>query len=288
MKQGKNFHEIVSRAAYAVMLFAAIILIGIAVFPGSLHAVISEEEVLRNIGVDEKLDARIPLDLVFRDQEGKRVRLGDYFSGGPVILTLNFYECPMLCPLVFRNLVNTMGRIQGLSLDRDFRIVTVSFNPEETPARTRAKAQETYRMLRGVNDAEQRWPFLMGDPEAIGRLTGSVGFKYMRLAKDNFAHPAVLILLTSEGKVARYLYGIEQSPRDLKMALIEAAEGRIGGSTALNKVLLYCFEYDPVGKRYSLAAVNIMKIAGAAILIFLGILLLSMWRHEKRTGSRPE
>ncbi len=286
MKRNVAFNEISCLTAYAVLPFLLVVLL--AVFPGSLQALTTEEEVLQKIGVDEKLNAGIPLDLTFTDQDGRQVRLGDYFAGEPVILTLNFYECPMLCPLTFRSLVDTMGKIQGLSLNRDFRIVTVSFNPEETQARTKARALETYRMLRGITNAEQRWPFLMGDATAIERLTGSVGFRYLKLAKDNFAHPAALILLTPEGRVARYLYGIEQNPRDLKLALIEAADGKIGGSQFLNRALLYCFHYDPSGKKYALAAVNVMKISGAFVLLLVGILILSLWRHEKRDVERKE
>jgi len=280
MKQGMIFNEVRHLTAYGVMLF--LVTVFLCAFPAGLQALTPEEEILRKIGVDEKLDAVVPLDLAFTNQDGRQVRLKDYFTGEPVILTLNFYECPMLCPLVFRSLVDAMGKIQGFSLNRDFRIVTVSFNPDETPARTKAKALETYQMLRGITNAGDRWPFLMGDQASIERLTGSVGFKYVKLAKDNFAHPAALILLTPDGRVARYLYGIDQSPRDLKLALIEAADGKIGGSQFLNRALLYCFHYDPAGKKYSLAAINIMKITGAFVLLLLGILVFSLWRREKR------
>jgi protein SCO1/2 len=180
-----------------------------------------------------------------------------------------------------------MGSIQGLSLNRDFRIVTVSFNADETPARTKEKAMETHAMLRGITNPESRWPFLMGNQPEIDRLTSAVGFRYVKLAKDNFAHPAAIILLTPEGRVARYLYGLEQSPRDLKLALIEAADGRIGGSQLLNRALLYCFHYDPEGRKYALAAVNIMKVTGGVVVLLLGILIFSLWRREKKgAGGR--
>ena len=258
-------------------------------FPGRSQGHTARDETLPNVGVDEKLGARLPLDLAFTDQDGREVRLAHFFAGGPVILTLNYYSCPTLCPLIFRNLSNTISTIRGLSPTKDFRIVTVSIDPDETPARARAKAGEAWRMLPGMTAPGERWPFLRGTAPEIDRLTKTVGVRYVRLEKNNFAHPAVIIVLTPEGRVARYLYGLEQSPADLKLALIEAAGGQIGGSTLLNRVILYCYHYDPVGRKYALAAINIMKIAGGGILLLLGILLFDLWRKEKRgTAAREE
>jgi protein SCO1/2 len=286
MMQGTIFNESRHRAAYGILLFLfASILCAI---PACLQAQTPEDEILQKIGVNEKLDSIVPLDLTFTNQDGRQVRLRDYFTGEPVILTLNYYECPMLCPLVFRSLVDAMGKMQGLSLNKDFRIVTVSFNPDETPARSKAKALETYRMLRGVTNVEDRWPFLMGDEASIARLTGSVGFRYVKLGKDNFAHPAVSVILTPDGSISRYLYGVEVAPTDLKLALIEAADGRIGGSRLVNQVLLYCFHYDPVGKKYAVTAINLMKITGAAVLTMLVILIVVLKRSEKRNPEWRE
>lgn len=252
---------------------------------GDAAAHTAEDGVLAGVGVDERLGAAIPLDLAFTDQDGKQVRLGDYFTGQPVILTLNYYECPMLCPLQFRNLVATMNGIRGLSLDRDFRIVTVSINPEEPPEIVRQKWDESHALLRGVADPASRWPFLSGREPEIARLTGAVGFRYVKLGPANFAHPSVIILLTPQGKVARYLYGMEIPPQDLKLALIEAAGGKIGGSTLLNQLILSCYHYDPVGKKYVLAAVRIMNTAAATVGLLLGGLLFALWRREKRRKS---
>jgi protein SCO1/2 len=253
-----------------------------AFFSTPLQAHTLQDEALPNIGVVEKLGTRIPLDLTFTDQDGRMVRLGDYFTGGPVILTLNYYSCPTLCPLVFRNLSNTISGIKGLTPARDYRIVTVSIDPDETQERSHAKAEETWRMLPGVVDPGKRWPFLFDKGAAAARLAQSVGVSYTRLGKNNFAHPSVILVLTPAGKVARYLYGIEQRPTDFKLALMEAAQGKIGGSPFLNQVLLYCYHYDPVEKKYALAAVNIMKIAGGGILLFLGVMLFVLWHSEKR------
>lgn len=271
------------RLGYLPALLPAVLLILLA---SGVCAQTREEEILSKMRVDEKLNAAVPLDLAFTDQNGSRVKLRDYFTGEPVILTLNFYECPMLCPLVFKSLVEAMEGIQGLSLNKDFRIVTVSFNAEETPARTKEKAMETYSMTRGITNLENRWPFLMGNQPEIDRLTDAVGFRYVKVAKDNFAHPAAIMILTPEGRVARYLYGIEQNPRDLKLALIEAADGKIGGSQLLNRALLYCFHYDPEGKKYAVAAVNIMKFTGGIVFLLLGVLIFSLWRREKDPGGR--
>ena len=257
----------------------------LAIFPLRLQAHTTEDEVLRNIGVDEKLNERLPLDLSFTDLDGKLVRLGKYFTGEPVVLSLNYYSCPMLCPLIFRNLTETMLKVEGLTLNSDFRIVTVSIDPDENLSLMRRKAHEAYGGLKGISEPAQRWPFLMGKQAEIARLAKAVGFRYEQLGKNNFAHPSVFIVLTPDGRIARYLYGIEQSPQDLKLALIEAADGKIGGSAIINRVLLYCFHYDPVGKKYAVAAVNLMKITGGAILAMLVTLIVVLKRSEKR---KPE
>lgn len=263
----------------------ALLVVWLCLPPSAPATQLTEQEILRHIGVDEKPGTRIPLDLAFTDDKGRAVTLGNYFTGEPVILTLNYYSCPMLCPLTFRNLIMTMGEMQGLSLGRDFRIVTVSIDPEETLQRAREKVAETHGMLQGIADPGDRWCFLLGREPEIERLAGIVGYRYLRLGTNNFAHPSVLIVLTPDGRIARYLYGLELKPRDLKLALIEASDGRIGGSTVMNRVLLYCFHYDPAGRKYSLAAINIMKLAGATLLLLLGVLFLSLWRQEKRRSA---
>jgi protein SCO1/2 len=236
---------------------------------------------LPDIGVDEKLGAQLPLNLTLTDQNGRRVKLGDYMGAGPIVLTLNYYSCPTLCPLVLKNLGNTVSTIKGLSIGRDYSIVTISIDPDETLERTRAKAEETRLMMDRTDLTPERWPFLFGEKKSIDSLANTVGFRYEKVGDHNFAHPSVFIVLTPAGKVARYLYGIDIRPGDLKLALMEAAGGKIGGSPFLNQVLLYCYHYDPVGKKYSLAAVNIMKITGIAIVALMGVLILTLWRSDK-------
>jgi len=257
--------------------------------PTLSNAHTTQDQSLPDVGVDEKLGARIPMDLTFTDQDGKTVRLKDFFTGGPVILSLNYYSCPMLCPLIFRNLAAEMRAVKGLSPDKDYRIVTVSIDPEETLVRAKAKSAETWRMVPEIHDPGKRWPFLIGTDQTIVQLTKLTGMRYTRLGKNNFAHPSILVILTPDGKVARYLYGIEQRPSDLKLALVEAAGGRIGGSRLVNQVLLYCFHYDPVGKKYAVTAINLMKITGGAVLGMLVILLALLWRKERKSApDAPE
>ena len=243
-----------------------------------------QDAILQEVGVDEKPGAAIPRDLPFIDASGKPVRLGDYLRDGPVLLTLNYYTCPMLCPLTFRSLAATMTGVKGVSLARDYRVVTVSIDPEEIPEIVRVKANETHALMPGLPDADARWPFLYGNADSVRRLTESVGYRYRKVGRE-FAHPAVTIVLSPDGTVSRYLYGIEIDPRDLKLALIEATEGKIGASSAGNALLMYCFKYDPVGKKYMLYARNIMKAAGAVTLVLLAAFLAVLWRRYGRTAG---
>ena len=239
-----------------------------------------QDDILRSIGVDENLGGTVPLDAAFRNEKGEEVRLGEYVAGGPVVLTLNYYTCPMLCPLTLRNLLQTMESMKGIDLDRDFRVVTVSIDPEDSPDVARARAGEIHAAMEGIDDPPSRWPFLLGDAKAIGGLTAAVGFRYRKVGNE-FAHPDVVVVLTPGGRISRYLYGVEQDPATLKMALIEAAGGKIGDSAALNQVLLFCFHYDPVGRKYALYARNIMKAGGVLTIALLGTLLLVLWRRGR-------
>lgn len=241
-----------------------------------------QDAFMKEIRVDEKPGATIPLDLRFTDQSGKPVMLRDYFRGKPVILTLNYYECPMICPVTFANLAKTMEDMKGLKPGKDFTILTVSINPNETAKVAFEKSNETYAMLKGFPDPSGWWPFLLGGGKEIEALTGAVGFRYRRLDETNFAHPSALIILTPEGKVSRYLYGIKQEPNDLRLALLEASGGKIGSSTALNKIILYCYHYDPVGKKYAIAATNIMKGVGAVVLVMLLTLIIVLVKQERK------
>ncbi|MHB1024138.1 MAG: SCO family protein [Desulfobacteria bacterium] len=262
------------------------VLLGVLVmlFPAAAHAADPQEDILRQIGVDEKPGAQVPLDLPFIDASGKAVRLGDYLRDVPVLLTLNYYTCPMLCPLTFRGLAATMADVKDLSPSKDYRIVTVSIDPAEIPEIVRAKANESHALVPGLKDPDSRWPFLYGSAESIRRVTEAVGYRYRKVGNE-FAHPSVQIVLSPGGKVSRYLYGFQIPPRDFKLALLEAADGKIGNPSAENVILLYCFHYDPVGKKYSLVAMNVMKLAGLVTLVLLGGLLAVLWVRHGRKGK---
>jgi protein SCO1 len=253
-----------------------------AMLPSAARGHDPQDRVFAQIGVDERPGARLPTELSFYDQTGKPVQLSRYFTGGPVILTLNYYACPTLCPLVFRNLAQTLNQMGNLLPGKDFRIVTVSIDPEETLERAAEKSGKSHAMLvRDIPDPGRAWPFLMGGAPAIERLAQSVGVRYSRLGKNDFAHPNVIVILTPDARVSRYLYGLEQSPQDLKLALIEASGGRIGSSTLVNRALLYCFHYDPVGKKYVLFASRIMTGSMLGVLALLLGLLAMLWKRDK-------
>jgi protein SCO1/2 len=264
------------------LLFAALL-------PGPARSHEQRDFPPEQVGVDERLGMALTTGLSFRDQGGQTVRLSRYFTGVPVILTLNYYACPTLCPLVFRNLVRSMEEMEGLALGRDFRVVTVSIDPEESLARASDKAAKTHAMLRHTPDPGGSWPFLVGSPAAIQSLTRQVGVRYSAVGKNDFAHPNVVIVVTPQGRVSRYLYGLELPARDLKLALIEAAQGRIGSSQLLNRALLYCFRYDPVGREYVLLASRLVTASMGLVMALTTGLLALLWRRERRArkGLKP-
>ncbi|MEK7409255.1 MAG: SCO family protein [Acidobacteriota bacterium] len=236
---------------------------------------------LRNVGIDQRLDQQVPLDLPFRDETGKIVRLGDYFGDRPVILSLVYYECPMLCTLVLNGLVRVMGGISFNAGDQ-FNVVTVSFDARETPALAAAK-KKTYLERYHRPGAEKGWRFLTGDESSIESLTRAAGFRYaFDRATGQWAHATAIMVLTPEGKLARYFYGVEYSARDLRLALVEASRNRIG--TPTDQVLLFCFHYDPASGKYGLAILNIIRAIGVTTALALGVFMFVMFRRE-RGGS---
>ncbi|MBI3400850.1 MAG: SCO family protein [Acidobacteria bacterium] len=238
---------------------------------------------LREIGFDQNLDQLIPLDVPFRDESGRTVKIGDYFGGKPVVLVFAYYDCPMLCTLVINGL---SGALNVLSMDpgKDFEIVTVSFDPRDTPATAAAKKAfylERYRRA----GASESWHFLSGDQPSIERLTKAAGFRYVwDKESKQFAHPTGVIVLTPEGRLARYLFGIEYGPRDLRYALIEASNGRVG--TMVDQILLYCYHYDPMTGRYGLVIMRALRVAGVVTVLLIGTFIIVMVRRERRGGWR--
>ena len=234
---------------------------------------------LREVGFDQKLGDDLPLDLVFRDADGRPVTLGQYFDGRPVALSLVYYDCPMLCPLTLSGLAQSLKPLE-LSVGEDFQVVTVSFDPTETPATARA-ARDRYLPLYGRAGARDGWHFLTGDAAAIARLAEAVGFRYAYdEERGEYAHAAGLVVLTPEGRIARYFFGTDHPARDLRLAFVEATDGAIGNP--IDQVLLYCFHYDPATGRYSAATWNLVRAGGALTILALAVFLVVMLRRERR------
>jgi len=237
---------------------------------------------LREIGFDQNLDQYVPLDVPFRDESGRTVRLADYFGSRPVVLVFAYYDCPMLCTQVINGL-STALNILSLAPGKDFEIVTVSFNPRDTPAT--ASAKKAVYLERYTRDGAARaWHFLSGDEPSIDRLTKAAGFRYVWDAETKqFAHPTGVIVLTADGRLSRYLFGIEYGPRDLRYALVEASAGSVGN--AADTLLLYCYHYDPMTGRYGFVVMRAVRIAGAATVLALVSFIIVMVRKEKRAAS---
>lgn len=226
------------------------------------------------IGIDEKLGNMIPLNLTFRDEEGKPVTLRQLINK-PTIFTPVFYSCPDVCNFLLSNLANTLNRLPARP-GEDFLILSVSFDETDFPPLAQEKKKLYLKMIEKPFP-EEAWRFLTGEKENILRLTNSVGFLFKREGK-NFLHPVALIILAPDGKVTRYLYGTEILPFDLKMALLEASEGRTGPT--ISKVLRFCFSYDPKGRKY---VFNTLKITGIVTLTFaFSFVLFLIWRGRKK------
>jgi protein SCO1/2 len=235
--------------------------------------------VLRQVGFDQRLNAQVPLDLAFHDEAGQPVQLGDYFGGKPVILVLAYFRCPMLCTQVLNGLVQALLDIP-FDIGKEFNVVTVSFDPRETPAMAAAK-KKTYIERYGRPGAAAGWHFLTGQDESIHRLTEAVGFHYTYDAKhDQFAHASGIMILTPAGKISRYFYDITYRPRDVRLGLVEASANRIG--SPVDQILLYCFHYDPTEGKYGAVIINFVRLGGILTVGAIGTFLFFMWRLERR------
>ena len=233
---------------------------------------------LRNVGIEQNLNTPLPLDLVFANEEGKAVALREYFGEKPVVLAFVYYECPMLCTQILNGLLES-ARVMKFDIGAEYEIVTVSFDPGETPALATGK-KKIYLQQYGRLGAEQGWHFLTGDSAAIKALTEAAGFHYRYdPATDQFAHASAILVITPQGKISKYFYGVEYSPRDLRLALVEAAENKIG--SAVDQLLLYCFHYDPLTGKYSLVVINVLRVAGVATVLSLATFMLVMFRRER-------
>ncbi len=238
---------------------------------------------LRDVAFDQKLNQQVPLDLEFRDESGKTVQLAKYFNDKPVILIFVYLKCRDLCPLLLDGVVRSL-RALSFSAGNQFNLLTVSFDAHDTPALAAAK-KKTFLDRYGRPGAAAGWHFLTGDDAAIQKFTESAGFHYTYDAHTGeFAHAAGIVLLTPEGKTSRYFYGIDFSPRDLRLGLIEAAANKIG--SAVDQLLLFCYHYDPVTGKYGLLITNVIRLAALATVLILGGFIFAMLRRERSNASQ--
>lgn len=244
---------------------------------------------LTDVGIDQKLNEQLPLDAVFKNENGESVKLGDYFGKRPVVLSLVYYQCPMLCNQVLNGMV-TNFKVLAFKPGQEFEAVTVSFDSRETPelAASKKKTYIDYLPAARRASAAKGWHFLTGDEANIKRLTEAVGFRYHFDSETNqFAHASAIYVATSQGKLARYFYGIEYAPRDVRLGLIEAAENKIG--SPVDQLLLYCFHYDPATGKYGAVVLNMVQVGGILTLVAIGAMLLLMRRRVTQTvGLRRE
>lgn len=233
---------------------------------------------LEGTGIDEQLGAFVSTETVFLDEEGDEVALSTFFDGErPVLLAPIYQNCPMLCNLVLQGLTEALSQM-AWTPGEEFEVVALSFNPRETPA-VAAEKKTMYMEMLGRPDAASGMHFLTGSEAAIHAVTDAVGFSFKWIEeKQEYAHPSALIFLSGNGKVSRYLYGIDYKPSDVRTALVEASEGNVG--SALDQALLYCFQYDPNENSYVLHAQNLMKLGGMLTIVLLGGILLMYWRKE--------
>ncbi len=238
---------------------------------------------LQNVGIEQHLDGQVPPDLTFVDDAGRAVKLGDYFGKKPLILNLVYYNCTMLCGEALAGLTGAMKMVK-FNVGDEFDVVTVSFNPNETPAIAAAKKQD-YLKRYGRASAASGWHFLTGPAESINALTKAVGFQYQYDPKSNqYAHATAIMVLTPQGRISRYFYGVDYPPKDLRMGLVEASQGKIGN--AVDTVLLYCYHYDPATGKYGAIVSNILKLGAGLTILLLSGLLFILFRLEKAAPPR--
>ncbi|MFN8643733.1 MAG: SCO family protein [Candidatus Binatia bacterium] len=238
---------------------------------------------LRGVGIEQRLNQPVPLDLTFRNEAGAPVTLRSLMRGKPVILSLAYYQCPMLCTLVLNGLTAAMKALP-FTAGNEFDVITVSFNPKDTPELA-AQKKATYLGEYRRPEAESGWHFLTGDQASIKALTDAVGFHYNYLPeKDQFAHGAGIMVLTPDGVLSRYFYGVEFAPRDLKFGLMDAAARKIG--SPVDQLMLFCFQYDPTTGRYTTVVLNVIRAGGILTLVALGLFMVRSWRRDRAASGK--
>ena len=242
---------------------------------------------LEHVGIEQRLNQQIPADLVFRDETGKSVRLGDYFGRKPMILNLVYFHCPMLCPEVMSGMTSAL-KVLKFDVGKEFDILTISFDPRDTPKEAAIEKSEYVRRY-GRPGAAEGWHFLTGDQASITALTRAAGFGYQYNATTGqFAHATAIMVLTPDGRLAQYYYGVEYSPKDLRLGLVQASNNKIGN--VVDAVLLYCYHYDPATGRYGAVITRVLKLSGLATILALGLgigLLIRMGsKGKEQDGSQ--
>ena len=245
---------------------------------------VDREGPLSRVSIQQRLNTQLPVDALFRDETGHSVPLGSFFGKRPVVLALVYYECPMLCTQIL-NGVGRAQRLLKLEAGKDYDVVAISFDARETPAQAAAK-KAVYLKSYGKPENANGWHFLTGDLDSIKRVTEAVGFKYVwDVHTAQFAHASAVYVLTPEARLSRYFFGVEYSPTELRLALVEASSGKIG--TLTDQLLLYCYHFDPQAAKYTFVAMGLLRAAGAATVLMLGGFVFIMLRRESRQkGSR--
>lgn len=271
------------RVHTALALAATVIVTGLTAPAAAQQGLPAQAE---GVGFDQRLGERVPVEVELVDEAGRPVRLGDLLGGRPAVLALVYFECPMLCGLVQQGMVRSLRDIP-LDPGSDLEVLAVSFDPGEGPELARRARQEALALY-GREGTEAGWHFLTGDDEALRRLTEAVGFRYnYDEARDEWAHASGIVVLTPDGSIARYFFGIEYAPRDLRLGLVEAAEERIG--SAIDRLLLLCFTYDPTSGTYSAMVLRLVRVAGLATILGFGLFFLIMWRRGSfRRADEPD
>jgi protein SCO1 len=240
--------------------------------------------ILDQVGLDQRLNQQVPLDAAFLDEHGQAVQLKQYFGAKPVILIMVYYQCPMLCTQVLNGFTGAMNGITRFNIGREFDVVTISIDPRDTP-QDAAAAKKRYLTRYRRPEAEQGWHFLVGQKDQIDAVARAVGFRYAWDPEvKQYAHASGIMLLTPDGRVSQYYYGIEYVPRDIQLGLIEASKGKIGN--VVDEVLLYCFHYDPRQGRYGAAIFNVLRVSALGTILVLGGFMLVMFRRDSHAARK--
>jgi len=259
-----------------VALLLCGILVALGPVPAAAHTVLPP--IFNDVGFDQRMNEQVPLDATFRDETGRPVRLSEYFGQRPVILVPVYYSCTTLCPILLDGLARSLRPV-SFEMGKDFDVVTVTINPREKPAQAADKKEQALRRYARPG-AVKGWHFLTGEDASIRPLMKAIGFRYVYDEKTGqYAHAAGVVILTPQGRTSRYFYGIDLSPRDLRLGLIEAADGKFG--SPIDQVLLFCYHYDPLTGKYALVIMNVIRLAGLATITVLGAFIVVMVRRDR-------